>query len=342
MEYPFVQVTRHSLPQFPSHIAEAAFNPDLWTSVFHLLLLHAGENPAELTLYRQRAGEAKKAITVQVQQGTHDLPPEVEMISFHGAVPGHPTIDFRLDNDLYSIHAACTEADLLRQKILEVKNEIIHSIKVNRALLSPETCFGGTVLCRLQDPAFGLTLDGVITWQNEAAAAESWQQAYSGGLGKPLRLPQDCDQAGLRSALSDLSGALETSVRIFPIAVHGQPRSAIMALKAVQLSYPFTSSWVELFKPAPQAIAVIRSWDSKPNISPSSLRQLYGLTAKEAELAVGLAQGESLRDFANRTGVSVETARWHSKSVMQKMDCSKQQDLMYALLYRNALFSILD
>lgn len=51
---------------------------------------------------------------------------------------------------------------------------------------------------------------------------------------------------------------------------------------------------------------------------------------------------EAPRDYGDRTDVSFETVRWHAKRVMQKMDCAKQQDVMYTLLYRNALFSVLD
>jgi len=85
---------------------------------------------------------------------------------------------------------------------------------------------------------------------------------------------------------------------------------------------------------------VLRAKDSRPSLSFQSLRDLYSLTLKEAELAIALAQGETLRTYANRTGVAFETARWHSKKLMQKMACRSQQEILHALLYTNALFSI--
>ncbi len=280
-----------------------------------------------------------------MRQGAETSPPAVETISLDGAIPGNPVIEFTIDNDLYGVRATCAgpRADLLRRKILEVKDEIVYSIKVNRALLSPKTCFCATcsVLERLQDPAFKLTLDGVVNWQNETAAAGHWREVYSAGLGKPFTLHQDCEQVSLRAALADLSAAPDIPARLLPISVPSHSASAIMALR-IERSRPFASPWVELFQPPPQAVAVIRGPDSKPNLSPATIRHLYGLTAKEAELAIAMAQGESLRNFADRTGVTHETARWHSKRVMQKMDCARQQDVMFALLYRNALFSILN
>lgn len=314
--------------------------------MFRELLPREGEGPAEVVLFRQPSVELKRKIAVRVRQGVGDSLPEAELISLDASLTCPPVIEFILDDDLYGVQVRCKgpAADVLCNRIREVRDEVIYSVKVNRALLSSKTCFCGkrSLLGRLQDPVFRLTLDGIIAWQNELAAGDSWQQVYTCGVGKPLTLLQASEQAALRSALSELADSLDISARILPITVPEQAQSAIMALKVAQGCYTFTSPWVELFKPAPEALAVLRQWDSKPNLSPSSLRKLYGLTAKEAELAIALAQGMSLKDYAERTGVSFETTRWHSKRVMQKMDCAKQQDVMYALLYRNALFSILD
>ena len=334
---------------FCSHIRcrieEAALNLDLWTDVFRALI--AGkENPVEVTLYRQPLGESKKWIAVRVQQGADFSPPEAELVSFFGAIPGPSAIEFRLDDDLYGIRVTCPEpaADHLCRQILQVKDEIIYSVKVNRALLTAKTCFcgKGSLLGGLRDPIFRLTLDGVIVWQNDSAVNESCQQVYTGGVGKPLTLLRACEDAALRAGLLELALNSDSSTRLFPVSDPEQAHNAIMVLKVAQPCHTFISPWVELFKPEPQAFAVLRRWDSKPNLSPSALRKLYGLTAKEAELAIALAQGVPLRDYADKKAVSFETTRWHSKRVMQKMDCAKQQDVMYALLYRNALFSILD
>lgn len=330
-----------------SRVNEAALNPDLWPGVFHLLLPSEGEPRAELTLYRKSLGETKKETAVRVQQRTGVSYPEAELLSpFDGTISGLPAFEFSLDDDVYGIHVQCANlvaAGILCERIQAARDSIQYAIKVNRALLSTKTCFCGqrSMLGQMHDPIFRLTLSGLIVWQNESAAHDSWREVYTAGAGKSLTLRQASDQAALRTALSELADAPESFMRTFQVSIPGQVRTAIMALKVAEACYTFTSPWVELFKPAPQVLAVLRPWDSKPNLSPASLRTLYGLTGKEAELAVALAQGVSLKDYAEGASVSFETARWHSKRVMQKMDCAKQQDVMYALLYRNALFSIL-
>lgn len=336
---------QHTISHIRSRIEDAALNLDLWTDVFRLLLSREGERQAEVMFFRQFSAEAKRKIVVRFRQGAC-ISLEAELISLDVPLTRPPAIEFSLEDDLYSIQVTGEgpAADVLCQEIREVKAEIIRSVKISRALLSSKSCLCGkrSLLDRLKDPVFRLTLDGVIAWQNELAAGESWQQVYSCGVGKPLTLLHASEQAALRSALLELTEDPDISARLLPISAPEQAHSAIMALKATQACYTFTGPWVELFKPAPQVIAVLRRWDSKPNMSPSGLRKLYGLTPKEADLAIALAQGMSLKDYAERTGISFETARWHSKRAMQKMDCTKQQDVMYALLYRNALFSILD
>lgn len=332
-------------PYVHSRIRDAALNPDLWIGVFRALIPRE-RGGTEVTFYRQPLGESKRRVAVRVLQSMDDASPEAELVTASDAAAGPPAIEFRLDDDLYDIRVTSTgpDAALLSEQIQAVKDDIIYSVKVNRAHLSTKTCFcgQGSLLGGLQDPIFRLTPGGIITWQNESASDESWQRVYTCGVGKSLTLPEASEQSALRSALSDIGGDPENSVKTLRISVPDQTQGAILALKPARACFTFKSPWVELFKPAQQAIAVIRRWDSKPNLSPSALRRLYGLTAKEAELAISLAQGASLKEYAERAGVSFETARWHSKRLMQKMDCGKQQDVMYALLYRNALFSILE
>ena len=327
-----------------SRIEEAAFNPDLWTSAFHALFPPVRRSQTEVTFYRRPSGGVRKD-AVRVRIGTDVTSFEAELIPVDDAMTGPPAIEFRVGDDVYGMRITSTgaAADAAYQLILELKDKIIYSIKVNCALLS-KICFCGnsSLLEGIQDPIFKLTFDGVITWQNESAAAESWQEIYTSGAGNPLTLLQASEQEALQSALSELADNPNSSARRLHVTVPGQSPGATLALKIVRACSPSTSPWVELFKPAPQVLAVLRRSESKPNLSPSLLRKLYGFTAKEAQLAIALARGVSLKDYAESACVSFETARWHSKRIMRKMGCAKQQDVMYALLYRNALFSVLD
>lgn len=61
--------------------------------------------------------------------------------------------------------------------------------------------------------------------------------------------------------------------------------------------------------------------------SPPLLRQLFGLTGAEAELASALAQGLRVSEHAVARGISEATARTQLKSVLQKTGARRQQDL---------------
>ena len=65
------------------------------------------------------------------------------------------------------------------------------------------------------------------------------------------------------------------------------------------------------------------------------LRQLFGLTPKEAELAVALASGLSVKDYARDRGISIVTARTHLAKLFSKTATVRQGQLV-ALLNRAA------
>ncbi len=65
------------------------------------------------------------------------------------------------------------------------------------------------------------------------------------------------------------------------------------------------------------------------------LIKAFGLTPAEARLASALGAGETLADYANRTVVSINTAKTHLRKVLLKTGCSRQALLMQ-LLSQNA------
>lgn len=58
------------------------------------------------------------------------------------------------------------------------------------------------------------------------------------------------------------------------------------------------------------------------------LRSHYRLTAAEAALAVAFATGSSLREYAERRCVSINTVRYQMKQILAKTDCRNQADLI--------------
>lgn len=61
------------------------------------------------------------------------------------------------------------------------------------------------------------------------------------------------------------------------------------------------------------------------------LQQQFDLTPAQARLAVALAAGESLEDYAQRAGLSVNTTRSTLKSVFARTGCRRQAELVLVL-----------
>ncbi len=86
------------------------------------------------------------------------------------------------------------------------------------------------------------------------------------------------------------------------------------------------------------AVALIVSDpEAAPAVPCEWLRQRYGLTSREALLAQSLGQGTTLREAAERNGVTYETARWHLKNIFQKTGTVRQSELIRLLLSEQAL-----
>ena len=62
------------------------------------------------------------------------------------------------------------------------------------------------------------------------------------------------------------------------------------------------------------------------------LRATYGCTAREAALALTLAQGRTLAEAAGTLGISIHTARTHLKRVFRKTGTKRQTELLRLVL----------
>jgi DNA-binding CsgD family transcriptional regulator len=58
----------------------------------------------------------------------------------------------------------------------------------------------------------------------------------------------------------------------------------------------------------------------------------YGLTGKEAEIALEIAEGHSLDEIADKLGILVSTARGHLKKSFQKIGVHSQSELAARLM----------
>ena len=73
--------------------------------------------------------------------------------------------------------------------------------------------------------------------------------------------------------------------------------------------------------------------DPELNTAPpiAALKALYGMTEAEARLTFGLLQGARLEDYAERAGISMNTARTHLKSIFAKTETTRQAELVRLL-----------
>lgn len=80
------------------------------------------------------------------------------------------------------------------------------------------------------------------------------------------------------------------------------------------------------------AIVAVDALDpARSSLSPSHLSELFGLSKSEAEIAIGLAEDDTVSALAEARGVQIETVRGQIKSVLRKMGLSSQKQLVRVL-----------
>jgi DNA-binding CsgD family transcriptional regulator len=63
----------------------------------------------------------------------------------------------------------------------------------------------------------------------------------------------------------------------------------------------------------------------------TAFRQLFGLTPSETRIALAFCRGQSMRDYADRNGITYETARKQLQAVQEKAGVGRQAELMRLL-----------
>ena len=84
-----------------------------------------------------------------------------------------------------------------------------------------------------------------------------------------------------------------------------------------------------LQRQGPASILILRATerDDDDNTRRVLTELAYGLTGKEAEIALLIAEGMSLDEIAGELGILVSTARGHLKKAFQKMSVHSQAEL---------------
>ena len=80
------------------------------------------------------------------------------------------------------------------------------------------------------------------------------------------------------------------------------------------------------------ALVFVSDPASRPQSRGTTLRALYALSPTEARVADSLLQGLAVREVANELGLTLETARFHTKRVLAKTGTRRQTELMRLML----------
>ena len=80
------------------------------------------------------------------------------------------------------------------------------------------------------------------------------------------------------------------------------------------------------------ALVLIVEPGRQHRIRPNLVARALKLTPAEAEVAVGLAEGKSVRDMAEATGHTEDAIYWHLKRIYRKQSLSRQVDLVRLVL----------
>jgi len=119
------------------------------------------------------------------------------------------------------------------------------------------------------------------------------------------------------------------------------PQDQAIGLRHPERSHPLTMIGVPCheaphsqFGPAEPGLVVLYLSDpgASFNASEEQLIQTFGLTRKEAGIAIALTNGLDLKEISNQKGVSLATVRTQLKGIFHKLGVNKQQDIIRILL----------
>lgn len=82
---------------------------------------------------------------------------------------------------------------------------------------------------------------------------------------------------------------------------------------------------------APLALAVLHDPAAPGGLNPRLIGEMLGLSPTETRLALLLAAGKTVKDFAAAEGMSWHTARSHAKNLLRKTGCHRQLELVALL-----------
>lgn len=134
-----------------------------------------------------------------------------------------------------------------------------------------------------------------------------------------IALAEPSANAMLKCAIADISSASSTSVRSFP------SKGTTGSFVVVHL-IPTTGLARDIFEGG-YGILAFTPVGASPAPDVALIRGLFDLTAAEARVASGVAEGLSPNQIAKRDGTSAQTVRYQLKAVFAKIGVNRQSQL---------------
>lgn len=215
--------------------------------------------------------------------------------------------------------------------VQRVAPHIERALKVNRQLSGADFRWQAAEQCldRLAVGVVLLSADRTVQFANSEAERMLAEQ-------DGLRRDRD---GRLRAAAPADDARLQAEVRSVATMRSGTPgdRSGVLAMRRISGRRPYgvllaaTRPPAGLFGPAEPGAMVFIGEGRLRQPSREQLASTFGLTLAESRLLQVLLQGHGLTEAADRLGNSVNTAKTHLRALFEKLDCSRQADLIHAV-----------
>jgi DNA-binding CsgD family transcriptional regulator len=190
----------------------------------------------------------------------------------------------------------------------------------------------------IEDASFGivvLTGERRIWRCNREAERIMAEGGEIDGQGGKLAARRPIDNAALQRLIA---GAIETAHgRGRDGGVGGGGGSMALAKRAGPRPYavlvaPVPERVAPMSLAAPAVVVLLTDPDHAPETPARLLRRVYGLTRKEAQLALALAAGATLSDAAKGLRIAEGTARRHLAAIFARTGIHRQAELMRLIL----------
>jgi DNA-binding CsgD family transcriptional regulator len=183
-------------------------------------------------------------------------------------------------------------------------------------LLAPAFAAGVTLVRRRADAA------GSLLRMLEGAGARAWLVDGSGSItheGDGIRtlLADDAEASRVRARASRLGLDLWVSVAGRQAASPGDTAFQVLTHRRTYMLRAALAG--DTYLAEASTVLVMLEADPSPGVSDAQLRERFGLTAREVEIARLIARGQSTRDIAGRLGISTHTLRRHVERVLSKL-----------------------